>query len=455
MKPFDLPTTRNPLLDRADFERSLVQLLGPLAGRYAEGDAGLHLGNAGAHFPPRAALLEGWSRILWGVAPLIAGGGSFPALDRHLAGLRRGTDPSSPHYWGLPGDSDQRLVEMAAIALCLMIAPGSFWEPLSAGEKENLRAWLATIQERRLPSNNWHFFRLLVCCAFRLLGLSVNEAAETESFDLVESLYRGDGWYEDGPEGNFDLYNPFGFHFYGLVYARLMGDRDPVRAARYVERARLFAPQFLAYLRDDGDLVPYGRSLTYRFAAISFFSACAFAGVEVVPWGAMKGILLRHFRRWFARPILDAAGLLTVGYGYPNLIMAEQYNSPGSPYWACKAYLVLALGAEHPFWRAKEAPLPPQPPIASQGAALPDKQIERGCPAVLLRALSALGGCPGGGQVQQIRLFGPFRLLRFPRRPGPRENRLRFDAHAVGWGRLLAGTPRGLRAGIGVGLDAR
>jgi hypothetical protein len=38
--------------------------------------------------------------------------------------------------------------------------------------------------------------------------------------------------------------------------------------------------------------------------------------------------------------------------------MAESYNSPGSPYWGLKAYLVLALPESHPFWQAEEAPLP-------------------------------------------------------------------------------------------------
>ena len=348
----------NPLRDKADLARSLLDLLEPLTDCYSEGNAGYALGAAGATYSPRVALLEGWSRVLWGVAPLIAGGGIFPAQSRHLDGLRRGTAPADGAYWGDPTDSDQRLVEMAAIALALLVARERFWDPLSPGEKENLRSWLSPIQVRQLPANNWHFFRILVCAAFRRLGLSVDETAERESFDLVESLYRRDGWYIDGCNGNYDFYNPFGFHFYGLVYARLMGDLFPERAARYVERARLFAPQFLAFFRENGSNVPYGRSLAYRFAAVSFFSACAFAGVEAVPWPVMKGVVLRSFRWWFSRPILDASGVLSVGYAYPNLVMAEQYNSPTSPYWGLKAYLPLALSENHPFWRAEEAPLP-------------------------------------------------------------------------------------------------
>ncbi|HET7838747.1 MAG TPA: DUF2264 domain-containing protein [Rectinemataceae bacterium] len=355
---------RNPLRDRAELEHSLLDLLAPLEGRYAAGNAGLDLGAAGAIFSPRVARLEGWSRVLWGIAPLTAGGGSYPAAAKHLEGLRRGPDPRDPAYWGEPGDSDQRLVEMAAIALCLLIAREAYWDPLSKAEKARLHAWLSTIQTRRLPANNWHFFRILVCSAFRRLDLPLDEAAEEESFALIETMYRGEGWYIDGCNGSYDFYNPFGFHFYGLVYARLMGDLFPERAARYVERARLFAPQFLGLFRPDGSNVGFGRSLGYRFAAVSFFSACAFAGVEALPWPVMKGLVLRSLRWWFSRPILDSGGLLTVGYAYPNLVMAEQYNSPGSPYWALKAYLPLALAPEHPFWRAEEAPLPEQAAVS-------------------------------------------------------------------------------------------
>ncbi|MDR2134519.1 MAG: DUF2264 domain-containing protein, partial [Treponema sp.] len=117
-------------------------------------------------------------------------------------------------------------------------------------------------------------------------------------------------------------------------------------------------PSFAAWFYRDGSMIPYGRSLSYRFAGVSFFSACAFASLEVLPWGVMKGIVLRNLRRWFSLPVLDAGGILSVGYAYPNLVMADTYNSPGSPYWALKTYLVLALGEDHPFWQAEEAPLP-------------------------------------------------------------------------------------------------
>jgi Uncharacterized protein conserved in bacteria len=279
-----------------------------------------------------------------------------------VEGLKVGTDPDGLYYWGVGGDRDQRFVEMASIALALIIAPGAFWEPLSPLERERLASWLATINAASLPPSNWEFFRVLVNVALMKRGRPYDAARLERGLALIDGLYRAEGWYLD--EYNYDFYNPWAFHFYGLVYATVMGDQDPERARRFRERARLFSESFLPWFGSDGSVVPHGRSLAYRFAASSFFAACAFAGEEVLPWGELKGMLLRNLRWWFSRPIFDHEGALTIGYGYPDLIMAEQYNSPGSPYWALKSYLVLALPEDHPFWSEKEAPMPAQPPVS-------------------------------------------------------------------------------------------
>ncbi len=104
----------------------------------------------------------------------------------------------------------------------------------------------------------------------------------------------------------------------------------------------------------------FGRSLTYRFACGGIWGALAYAGVEALPWGEIKGHYLRHLRWWSKLPIADRDGVLSVGYGYPNLFMSESYNSAGSPYWAFKAFFPLALPESHPFWAAEELPAKPQ-----------------------------------------------------------------------------------------------
>ncbi len=356
---------------KEDLEKTLLRLLDPLKGHYALD--GLHLGYSGSTYSPRVARLEGWSRLLWGIAPLLAGGGTYPLLDQHREILVRCTDPKSPHYWGTPGNKDQRLVEMAPLAFALLLAREWFWDPLTNREKENLYRWLSTIQYRELPANNWHFFRILVCAAFRYLDLPVHQEAEEESFRIVEECYQENGWYIDGTNATYDLYNPSGFHFYGLLLAKFLSeslidqtDAYIERARLFTERATLFAPQYLVWFREDGSFVPFGRSLTYRFVAASFFSACAFAELSALPMGVLKGVIIRHLRYWFNRPILDAEGILTIGYGYPNLVLAEQYNAPGSPYWGLKTFLILALPSNHPFWVAAEEPLPSLPEVSCQ-----------------------------------------------------------------------------------------
>lgn len=58
------------------------------------------------------------------------------------------------------------------------------------------------------------------------------------------------------------------------------------------------------------------------------------------------------------KPIFDHGRMLTIGYEYPNLKMAESYNAPGSPYWGFKIFACLTLLAEDDFWKTDILTLP-------------------------------------------------------------------------------------------------
>ncbi len=73
-----------------------------------------------------------------------------------------------------------------------------------------------------------------------------------------------------------------------------------------------------------------------------FFSALIFAEVEAIPWGQIKTLLSNHMKQWMTHDIFTYDGRLSIGYHYENLVMAEGYNAPGSPYWALKVFLLLA-----------------------------------------------------------------------------------------------------------------
>lgn len=72
----------------------------------------------------------------------------------------------------------------------------------------------------------------------------------------------------------------------------------------------------------------------------------------------MKGLIVRNFNWWLGQKMFDRDGILTIGYCYPQMYMAERYNAPGSPYWGMKSFLLLALPDDHPFWSAEAAPMP-------------------------------------------------------------------------------------------------
>ena len=71
---------------------------------------------------------------------------------------------------------------MASIALTLMLCGDRL--DLSPHEAQNLRRWLAGVEGKALPQNNWLFFRALVQAAFRRMGWPWNR----------DYLY----WFEDG-----------------------------------------------------------------------------------------------------------------------------------------------------------------------------------------------------------------------------------------------------------------
>ena len=357
------------LHSKEDFQELMFAILNPLKPYYSENKARLQLGVTMAHYDINATWMEAFSRPLWALVPYWAGGGretekgdgtgqfdSFAEIYRK--GLCAGTDEKNPEYWGECGSFDQRFVEMAAISYGIMFAPEVVWDPLSEQEKDNLCKYLNKINEHPLPVCNWILFAVLVNIAMKKVGRPYSPKMLEEYLNGLETFYLGDGWYQDGDSGQKDYYISFAIHFYCLIYAKVMEQEDGARASLYKERAMTFAKQFIYWFDEDGDAIPFGRSLTYRFSQVSFFCACLLADLEPFPIPVMKGLIARHLRSWMKRPIFDRDGILTIGYGYPNLTMAERYNAPGSPYWSMKTFAFLMLPDHHPFWSAQEAPLP-------------------------------------------------------------------------------------------------
>ncbi|EIW77401.1 hypothetical protein CONPUDRAFT_129673 [Coniophora puteana RWD-64-598 SS2] len=368
MDPFSLrrPFIANPLKTKDDLASYLVNLLNPLEAHTSPGGARIHLGHTATHYDEAAAQLEGFSRPIWGLASLLAGGGHYSGAQRWVDGYANGTNPDHAEFWGNMRSKDQRMVECSAIGFSLAVAKGELWDRMSKEAQKNFEDWLGGMNDKEMPNTNWLWFRVFANLGLSKVGSPRYDAKRMKAdMDHLDTFYIGEGWSRDGPEGvvQLDYYSSsFAIQFAQLVYSKLAQDEDPKRCEEYRNRARRFAQDFVHYFDPEGRAIPFGRSMTYRFAMSSFWGALAFADVELpapLTWGVVKGLQLRNIRYWLKQPgAYYSDGTMTIGYCYPNLNMTENYNSPGSPYWCCKSFITLSLPTSHPFWASPEEPYP-------------------------------------------------------------------------------------------------
>lgn len=136
------PFSQIKIHDRASVQDLLKTILDPLKAHFSPFKARIRVpGGTAVRFDNTAAEIEGTCRPLWGLGSLLAGGGAFEGTTWWIEGLKAGTDPQSPEYWGEPRDNDQRMVEMCPLGFTLAVAP-VFWESLNEKERSNVEAWL-------------------------------------------------------------------------------------------------------------------------------------------------------------------------------------------------------------------------------------------------------------------------------------------------------------------------
>ncbi|KAL4866686.1 hypothetical protein BDV12DRAFT_210325 [Aspergillus spectabilis] len=393
----------NPLNSRADLIRAAAAAVRPLHAHFSPGRAFIRLhSSTGAHFDEGAAQLEGFARPLWVVSALLHTANSdsvHASLIRSLAlpwieGIAAGTDPNHAEYWGTIANGDQRMVEAEVIACALLFAPDAFFHSQSKAVQRNIIKWLQGMNGKDMPVNNWRWFRVFANLALILVGgISYSELKDEleRDFAVLDLFYLGNGWSGDGPwltpeqeadeerecirtrrrdeigcGRQVDYYSgSFAIQFSQLLYAKFAAELDPERVKKYQQQAKEFGNSFWRYFDRDGAAIPFGRSLTYRFACGGYFAALAVAEVPGMPAPLastrdVKGFLLRHMRWWMkhSQDIFYPDGTMNIGYLYPNMYMSEDYNSPQSVYWALKSLIVIALASDHEFWTSTESPYP-------------------------------------------------------------------------------------------------
>lgn len=104
--------------DRASVQELLRTVLEPLEPFFSPHKARVNCPGATAvRFDQTASEVEGLMRPFWGLASLLAGGGCFRGTEWWIQGIKAGTDPENPEYWGYPQHNDQRMVEMCPMGM--------------------------------------------------------------------------------------------------------------------------------------------------------------------------------------------------------------------------------------------------------------------------------------------------------------------------------------------------
>jgi len=321
------------------------------------------LSAAGATFPRRTILMELVSRLLWGAVPLSKGSNQIlgTALIRELQkAIEQGCDPQSSRYWGDPDDYSQLLVEMPAIAFAILLQPEVFWKPFNSRVKQNLIQWLSFINKRALPPCNWQLFPLLVNGALLKIKPEMADVQRMkEALKAIQTYRIEEGWYNDGDpreRRSRDYYIPWAYYFFGQLFTHFLPDFDRNYSQQLKAQSIPFAREYRQWFDAQGRALPFGRSLTYRYAQSAFWSVQLFTDNQPLPRGELKSLWLSNLRWWMQQPIFSETGVQQVGYRYPNLYMSERYNSPASPLWSLQSFLPLAAGPEAAFWKDEERP---------------------------------------------------------------------------------------------------
>ncbi len=323
--------------------------------------AQLHLPGGRASMHGRASDgLEGYARTFLLAAFRLAGaGGEAPGdlATRYAEGLIAGTEPGHAESWPAIEPISQPMVEAASVAIGLFETRPWIWDRLPDAARQRAVDWLSGSLGKRHWPNNWLLFQVVVNAFLASVGAPWRPDEMERDLDLVDSMYRSDGWYTDGPGQCYDHYVGWAMHLYPVLWRRMRGgEADPARVGRHRARLGRWLEDARHLFAADGAPLHQGRSLIYRFAAVAPFFAGALADATPLAPGETRRLASGCLRHFLERGAV-ANGVLSMGWHDEFTPMAQAYSGPASPYWASKAFLGLLLPPAHPVWTDREEPL--------------------------------------------------------------------------------------------------
>ncbi len=270
-------------------------------------------------------------------------------------GMMQALDPQSPHYWGPPANAEHA---GSIFALGAMLSPKYFWDAFTPAQRTLVLNYLEQLSAGRSYDNNHYLFHLTPTPLLEANGRDGRRAPHTAMLERLYGMYRGDGWFIDGSNLSFDKYNAWGFHLYDQVVYRFDAPWRKQFGPRIEDSTRRFLDTYAYTIGRDGGPVPWGRSLSYRFAELAALGWASWNGTNPLPPGEARRLASGVLRYFWEHGAQDPDGLLQVGFRGTNAAVAEFYNGPGTSYWAAHGLIALMIPATDPFWTATEQPMP-------------------------------------------------------------------------------------------------
>lgn len=320
----------------------------------------------GVSYPTRPAQypvekLEGLCRTLFIATPLLKEDSNIVVnnirlIDYYRYHLQKITDSLSDSYISPrapDGGPHQNLVEFGALSICFFSAPDILWQPLSPALKERLAHTMLSYGDGPTNASNWRFFNVFVLSFFQSQGYAVNNTLLEQYLRQSLTHYRGAGWYSDVPA--YDYYSMWAFQFYGLLWTEFFGQKHyPEIAAQLRSHFRDMEANYPYNFARNGDMIMWGRSITYRFGAVGPLAFTGFLEEGPKNPGWYRRIASGSLLQFLQHPQFLNDRVPTLGFYGAFEPAVQYYSCRGSVYWMGKAFLALLLPADNPFWTATE-----------------------------------------------------------------------------------------------------
>jgi hypothetical protein len=251
-------------------------------------------------------------------------------------------------------DYDQRIVEASDIALALWLLRDTLWRDLPSHVRGAILGWMAQINRKAIPDNNWHLIVVFTNLVLADLGHPIDRDTVLRHYARFKSFEKGSGWFSDGPAGPCDYYNAWQMYFLLFWITKVAPDFDSdfIRS-----RVRQFLTTFKYLIPKEGIPI-FGRSICYRMAAVTPHVIGTVLAPDIISPGLGRRALGAVWKHFLARGAVER-GTIVQGYYKKDLRLVENYSGPASALLCLRGVTVaLSFGTDSPFWYGPEELLP-------------------------------------------------------------------------------------------------